>query len=439
MVWNTKNVIILLLVSVRTSRLILQQRPDGALIAATLASNAIENGIILLDDNSHILFWNDWMVSYALRERQDVLGKSLFSVFPELKNTIFYTFYQNNLKSGLPCFLSQAFHHSLFPLYRTPLNYEKRIRMEQRIIIKRLNYEGNCYSLIQVCDVENAVIGERNLRIRAKQMQQMSEQLERQMSELDSLVKEQTKGLIIAKERAEKNSIAKSNFLASISHELRTPIHAILSFSYLGRERVHKIDRDKLQQYFNNIASGGERLLGVINNLIDFSKLEAGTMRFDKKAIALNIIVNSIINELQAASMSKNITIQLDYDKVDATVKVLCDKVRILQVFRNILENAIYFSPQDGVIHIKIALLADTGVAKKIQVSIADQGAGISENELKDIFLKFTQSNQGHYTEGTGLGLAICKDILEQHEEVIYAENAKSGGAIFTFTLTVSS
>ncbi len=228
---------------------------------------------------------------------------------------------------------------------------------------------------------------------------------------------------------AERANRLKSEFLANMSHELRTPMHAILSFSELGSMEVADGDRESLEEYFTLINSSGQQLLGLLNDLLDLAKLEAGKVEYNMEPEDLGDLTADVLHQLQPLLSDKKQ--QADIQREDRKQPVSCDKVRIRQVITNLLSNAIKFSPEGSTITVEIEREEDAGKSG-IAVRLKDQGVGIPEGELEAIFDKFTQSSKNATgTGGTGLGLAITREIINDHGGWIIAANRKKGGACF--------
>ena len=242
--------------------------------------------------------------------------------------------------------------------------------------------------------------------------------------------KEQEFKLIELQEKADKANKAKSAFLANMSHELRTPMHGILSFSSFGMKKSESAERSKLNRYFSNINTSGERLLNLLNDLLDLSKLEAEKVELEfKEANLVSIFKQCLLEQEQRI---KDLGLILDIKSASDPVIGEFDDIRIGQVITNILSNAIKFSPEGAEISVDISN-NDKG---ELCFSLQDTGVGIPEKELDLVFDAFVQSSKTDTgAGGTGLGLAISKKIVESHNGNIWAKNNPDGGAIFTFTL----
>jgi signal transduction histidine kinase len=240
--------------------------------------------------------------------------------------------------------------------------------------------------------------------------------------------------LIRAKQAADKANRSKTEFLANMSHELRTPMHAILSFASMGGEKVGQAPEEKLQRYFSRIEESGKRLLVMLNDLLDLSKLEAGKMNFIVAEGDLSSIVDKVVGEFQALLNEYQLRLLIEPPAV--STNACFDADRMFQVVSNLISNAVKFSSHNGVITVTFnddtLVQPDGREIEALRLSVSDQGIGIPQDELESVFDKFVQSSETNTgAGGTGLGLAICKQIIEQHGGRIYAENNDDVGTSF--------
>jgi PAS domain S-box-containing protein len=283
------------------------------------------------------------------------------------------------------------------------------------------------------------------------------DELKRHRDNLAQLVEERTAGLEIARreaeaqrtraeasrENAERANLAKSEFLANMSHELRTPMHAIISFANFGVDRHDRAERDKLLHYFRNIQKSGSRLLTLLNDLLDLSKLEAGKMQMDLASLQPAGLVAEAVGESEAFAQGRGVRLRVV--AAGELGDVRWDGARLLQVLRNLISNAVKFSPAGAEVSIELRRTtvrmgrrADDPLVDGVEIRVRDAGIGIPEDELEAVFDKFVQSSKTKTgAGGTGLGLAICREIVLAHFGVIQAVNnpPPAGGATFVVCL----
>lgn len=252
---------------------------------------------------------------------------------------------------------------------------------------------------------------------------------------LQQLVIQQTQDLKEMRDRAENANRAKSEFLAKMSHELRTPMHAILSFSRLSLKRVEPLKDERLTTILENIQISGKRLLDLLNGLLDLSKLEARHTSFSFKTDDLTRALDQTLLELEPLFSAKQVNVRVQKEGVDTVVDY--DSKLMVQVFINILSNAIKYSPETAEIGITFLSNAMHNGSPTLMCRIQDQGRGIPPGELESIFEKFVQSSHTATSNvgGTGLGLAIVREIMDAHGGKIWAENCVPCGSCFVLVL----
>lgn len=245
-----------------------------------------------------------------------------------------------------------------------------------------------------------------------------------------------------AREEAEASSEAKSRLLGNLSHELKTPIHGILSYAQLGEGRIHRIDKKTAKRYFHNIYTSGERLRVLLNDMLTAVKLEAGQVKLSYERVSFTQLVEQCIEMQRAALEEKEIHIVFEpRDPYWAQI----DQGKMMQVLINLFNNAIKFSPKHSQLTLKIMTrqyevfeAGHSAYQEMVAFSIEDEGPGIPNHELEKIFNQFEQSSAvAEGSSGTGLGLTICKEIIYLHQGKIWAKNSLKQGAIFTFMIPI--
>lgn len=232
-----------------------------------------------------------------------------------------------------------------------------------------------------------------------------------------------------ARDAAEEASRAKTEFIANISHELRTPLQSIIGFSELGQARAGEARR--LGAMFGDIHAAGQRMLALVNDLLDVAKIESTVGTFHLERADVRSLVRTVAGELAPQLQRRSLQLTLDLGAQPLVAKV--DPLRFEQVVRNVLANAVRFSPEGTSLHVS-GVLEPAG---HIHLAVRDQGPGIPPAELDQIFDAFVQSSKTKDgSGGTGLGLAISRKIMQAHGgEISATNNADGEGATFHIRL----
>ncbi len=255
---------------------------------------------------------------------------------------------------------------------------------------------------------------------------------------IDSIIaneKEQHRLLADALAKAEDSNRAKTTFLNSISHDIRTPLNAIIGFTALAASHVE--NKDDIQNYLAKINTSSNHLLSLINDVLDMSHIESGKIRIDEAPIHLSDVLNDVRMIILPNISAKQLDLFLDtQDVVDEDI--IADKLRLNQVLLNILSNAIKFTKPGGSIRFLIVQLKDApeGFAK-YEFHISDTGIGMSEEFMRHIFEPFTREQTSTISgiQGTGLGMSIAKNIVDIMGGNISVQSEVGKGTEFTVTL----
>jgi signal transduction histidine kinase len=224
----------------------------------------------------------------------------------------------------------------------------------------------------------------------------------------------------------------KSQFLASMSHEFRTPLNAIIGFSEVLLDRSLKVTDEEREQFLTDVLQSGKHLLSLVNDVLDLSKIEAGRMELQIELASLRDTLETVQSTMRPLAARKAVDIQFEANGLPDSLPI--DVGRIKQVLLNLVGNAIKFTPEGGKVWLRAGI--ENG---EVRIEVGDTGPGIPPEEQELIFLEFQQARTvtGDKPEGTGLGLALAKKFVEMHGGELRVESEVGHGSRFFFKLPV--
>jgi signal transduction histidine kinase len=253
-------------------------------------------------------------------------------------------------------------------------------------------------------------------------------------------VESRTSELVAARNAAEAANRAKSAFLANMSHELRTPLHSVLSFSRLGLGTAARGETapEKLARFFGNIEQSATRLQSLVDDLLDLSELEAGTVSLEPAPENPATLVTNVLEDMRPLAQVKRMELAIDASLAGSLYSIDAEKLR--KVLRQLLSNAIRYSPEDTTVVVRLnddTVTDEAGrTVRALRMEVADEGVGIPEEELATVFDRFVEGSKTRSgAGGTGLGLAICRQIVALHGGRIRAERNVDRGTTIVVVL----
>ncbi len=401
--------------------------------------NQMPIGVCVIDSSYRIYLWNTVLSDWSTISSKDALNQSLLSLYPHLHEPR----YKNRLNSvfeiGAPVIFSVEFSPYLFCL---PNQKKKRRRQSkegvpqdsaatlraQQTIVSSLAQEGHeNLALISVVDMSEALARQEKYKAAMRLAKVESEERRKREEELRE-----------ANERALAAVQAKTRFLANMSHEIRTPLNGIIGMTDLLEPYISD---KKGYEYLGIVKNSGESLLLLINDILDYSKIEAKQMAIERSPVIVREVLHATMAVLSHNAEVENLQVLL---KVDEHVPDCCrtDAVRIKQVLLNLLSNAIKFTEQ-GSITVQVGYQKKKTVDgdHKLFITVVDTGIGIAPEKMEMIFGEFSQEDDSTTRKfgGTGLGLTISRFLCKLMGGDLQVESVCGIGSSFTASFAVGS
>ena len=367
-------------------------------------------GIVLTDGELNIVEWNNWMEEHTGKRAQEVIGRNLLELFPELIERRLDRHYKWALE-GQVRVLSQALHEYLIsmPVVSGEHGYPQ---MQQAVRISPLSRDGRVIGTLTI-------------------IEDVTERVARE-AELQAQIEARTRLLAsekLARSEAERANRLKDEFLATISHELRNPLNAIMGWAHMLQ--LGKLNEANTERAVETIYRNAKSQSQLVSDLLDVSRIISGKLRLDMRAVDLIYIVNAAIDSIRPAADAKGILLQPLLDP--AAGPISGDADRLQQVVWNLLTNAVKFTPKGGKIQLKVQR-----INSHVEIVVSDSGVGINKEFLPYVFDRFRQAD-GSTTRihgGLGLGLSIVRQLVDLHGGSVGVESKGEGkGATFTITL----
>jgi len=367
-------------------------------------------GIVTTDNELNVVGWNHWMEEHTGKRASEVIGHNLLELFPELTERRLDRHYKWAIE-GQVRVLSQALHGYLIAMPAATREHDYAV-MQQAVRISPLTHEDEVIGTLTIIeDVTERVAREAELQA--------------QIEDRSRLLSNEN----MARREAERANRLKDEFLATISHELRNPLNAILGWAHLMR--LGNLTPANTERAVETIYRNAKSQAQLVADLLDVSRIISGKLRLDVRTVDVISIVDAAVDSIRPAADAKGIRLQTISDP--GVGPISGDADRLQQIVWNLLTNAVKFTPKGGRIHVKVQR-----IDSHVEIVVTDSGVGISKEFLPHVFDRFRQADASttRIYGGLGLGLSIVHQLVDLHGGTVSVQSEGEGkGATFTITL----
>jgi PAS domain S-box-containing protein len=384
--------------------------------------SSITDSLIVVNPDATLRSVNKATLDLLGYREDELIGQPVKIIFLQEEESILHKYFQKIIDAGV------RYNIGLTLLTKQgkaiPVNFSGALMQQDGKIIGIVGVARDIRQIMAIIsDLEKK---EAELEERSKTLTRMQRAMLHIMDDLDIAKKEMHK---VNKELQTLDGL-RSDFVSTVSHELRTPLTTMKEFASIILDEIPGKLTKEQKEYMDIISGNIDRLARLINNLLDISKIESGRVELKRALVDIPNLANSVISIIKPEAQGKHIEFKTLFPV--AALNVYADPDKVVQVFTNLIGNAIKFTEENGEITVEIKDTEQEAIC-----SIADTGIGIAPENLDKIFGKFQQFGRepGGGAKGTGLGLAISKELVEMHNGRIWAESKPGKGSKFIFTL----
>ncbi len=384
-------------------------------------------GILILDSSHRVLFWNKCLQYWTGLGEDQVKGRDVRALFPLFAENRFASRIETIFQGGPPIIFSSHIHKHIIPA-KLPNN---ALRLQHVTVSPLRDKNGQFRAMFTIQDVTEVNTRLTQRKKAEEDLRSVLAQLEQTNQKLEASTK-----LAVQKAReANRANEAKSIFLANMSHEIRTPMTGILGV--LDMLADHEADQEKLK-LLRMTKESANSLLKIINDILDLSKVEAGKMELHPENVRLRPLLERTFHLYSVPARAKGLHLDLVLPS-NLPDPVRIDATKLEQILRNLLDNAVKFTPKGDIV-LGAEVVSNDSAEAHIRFWVRDTGIGIPEKKLSTLFQPFSQADSSYAKTygGTGLGLALCKRLAELMNGTLAVDSRPAQGSTFSVTIPVS-